>query len=90
MAKELDASDRVVSSIFLAINGLLWLAFCIRMITRWQFIAHGLHVWLIDLAVIVPLLWHSLLKDKSSLSSMTGVSLLFMGVVMVVLSAHLL
>jgi hypothetical protein len=25
MAKELDASDRVVRSIFLAINGLLWL-----------------------------------------------------------------
>jgi len=36
------------------------------------------------------LLWHSLLKDKSSLSSMTGVSLLFMGVVMVMPSAHLL
>jgi hypothetical protein len=42
----------------------------------------------IDVALIVPLLWHSLLKDKSSISSMTGVSLLFMAVVM--LLAHLL
>ena len=88
MAKELDASDRVVSAIFLTMNGLLWLAFCIRTIMRWHVIAHGLHVWFIDVALIVPLLWHSLLKDKSSISSMTGVSLLFMAVVM--LLAHLL
>jgi hypothetical protein len=90
MTRQLDASDRVVSAIFLAVNGLLWLALCSRMIMRWHVIAHDLHVWLIELAIITPLLWHSLLKDKSSLSSMTGVSLLFMGVVMVMLSAHLL
>lgn len=90
MAKELNASDRVVSSIFLAMNGLLWLAFCFRMITRWHLTAHGLHVWLVDLAVIVPLLWHSLLKDKVSLSSMTGVSLVFIGFMMVMLLAHVL
>src|SRR5215470_7952135 len=77
MAKELDASDPVVSGICL-----LWLAFCIRTITRWHFIAHGLHFWFIGLALIVPLLWHSLLKDKTSISSMTGVSLLFLTVVM--------
>jgi hypothetical protein len=88
MAQQLDASDPVVSGIFLAMNGLLWLAFCIRTIMRWHFIAHGLHVWFIGLALIVPLLWHSLLKDKTSISSMTGVSLLFITVVM--LSAHLL
>jgi hypothetical protein len=88
MAKELDASDPVVSGIFLAMNGLLWLAFCIRTMMRWHFIAHGLHFWFIALALIVPLLWHSLLKDKTSISSMTGVSLLFMTVVM--LSARLL
>ena len=90
MAKELDASDRVVSAIFLTMNGLLWLALCTRTIMRWHLIAHDLHVWLVDLAVIFPLLWHSLLKDKSSLSSMTGVSLLFLGVMMVMLSGHLL
>jgi len=90
MARELNASDPVVSGIFLAMNGLLWLAFCIRTIMRWHFVAHGLHVWLIDLAVIVPLLWHSVLKDKSSLSLMTGVSLLFMAVLMVILSGHVL
>ncbi len=89
MAKELDASDPVVSGIFLAMNGLLWLVFCIRVITRWHFIAHGLHFWLIALAIIAPSLWHSLLKDKISLSSMTGVSLLFMGVLMLILSAHM-
>lgn len=88
MAKELDASDPVVSAIFLAMNGLLWLAFCIGTIMRWHFIAHGLHFWFVDLALIVPLLWHSLLKDETSISSMTGVSLLFM--TMVILSAHLL
>jgi hypothetical protein len=88
MAKELDSSDPVVIGIFLGMNGLLWLAFCIRTIMRWHFIAHGLHFWLIGLALIVPLLWHSLLKDKTSISSMTGVSLLFMNVVM--LSEHLL
>jgi len=88
MAKELDASDPVVSGIFLAMNGLLWLAFCIRTIMRWHFIAHGLHFWFVELALLVPLLWHSVLKDKTSISSMTGVSLLFMTVVM--LSARLL
>jgi hypothetical protein len=88
MAQESDASDPVVSGIFLAMNGLLWLAFCIRTIMRWHFIAHGLHFWFVGLALIVPLLRHSLLKDKTSISSMTGVSLLFMTVVM--LSAHLL
>jgi len=88
MAKELDAADPVVRGIFLAMNGLLWLAFCFRMMARWHFIAHGLHFWFIALALIVPGLWHSLLKDKTSISSMMGVSLLFMAVVM--LSAHLL
>jgi hypothetical protein len=88
MAQELDVSDPVVSGIFLALNGLLWLAFCIRTIMRWHFIAHGLHFWFVGLALIVPLLWHSLLKDKTSISSMTGLSLLFMTVVM--LTAHLL
>ncbi len=88
MAKELDASDPVVSGIFLAMNGLLWLAFCIRTIMHWHFIAHGLHFWFVELALLVPLLWHSVLKDKTSISSMTGVSLLFMTVVM--LSARLL
>lgn len=88
MAKELDASDPVVIGIFLGMNGLLWLAFCFRMIMRWYLIAHGLHFWFIGLALILPLLWHSLLKDKTSISSMTGVSLLFMSVVM--LSVRLL
>lgn len=88
MAKELDASDPVVRGIVLAMNGLLWLALCIRTIMRWHFIAHGLHVWFIALIIIVPSLWQSLLKDKTSLSSMTGLSLLFLTVVM--LSVHLL
>ena len=80
MAKELDASDPVVRGIFLAMNGLLWLAFCIRTIVRWHFIAHDLHIWFIGLALMMPLLWHSLLKDNIGISSMTGVSLLFMTV----------
>jgi hypothetical protein len=88
MARELDASDPVVLGIFLAMNGVLWLAFCIRTIVRWHFIAHGFHGLFVGLAFITPLLWHSLLKDKSSVSSMTGVSLLFMTVVM--LSGHVL
>jgi hypothetical protein len=67
-------------------NGLLWLAFCIRTILRWHFIAPALHFWLIGLALIVPLLWYSLLKDKTSISS--GTSLLFLNVVM--LSARLI
>ena len=69
-------------------NGLLWLVVCIRTIMRWHFIAHGLHFWFIGLALIVPMLWHSVLRDKTSISSMMGVSLLFMTVVM--LSARLL
>ena len=88
MAKELDASDPVVIGIFLGMNGLLWLAFCIRTILRWHVIGPGLHFWLIGLALIVPLLWYSLLKDKTSISSMTGMSLLFLNVVM--LSARLI
>jgi hypothetical protein len=88
MARELGASDPVVLGIFLTMNGVLWLMFCIRTIVRWHFIAHGFHGLLVGLAVITPLLWHSLFKDKSSLSSMTGVSLLFLNVVM--LSSHVL
>jgi len=82
MARELDGSDPVVIGVFIAMNGLLWLAFCFRTMMRWQFIARGLHAWIVGPAFIAPLLWHSLLKDKTSVSSMTGVSLLFLSVVM--------
>ena len=88
MAKKLDASDPVVIGIFIAMNSLLWLAICYRMIMRWHFIAGGLHLWFIGLILVVPLLWQSLLKDKPSISSMMGLTLMFMSVAM--LTRHLI
>jgi hypothetical protein len=80
-----EAPDRVTTMIILAANGLLWFLFCYRLIRDWYVAPWTLQLWGISLAIGVPLLWRDLIREKSGVSILIGVSFLFIGLAGLVL-----
>jgi hypothetical protein len=72
--------DPVQRIIILILNGVGWLAFCIRILMRWQAMPPAPRLFGIYLAIVFPLLWRDLMREKSSFSILMGVTLLFLGV----------
>ena len=78
--KNFFQTDPVVRSILLTLNGALWLAFCVRIVRHWYLAPWNPLVFGIILAIVLPLLWQELLREKSSNSVLMGVTLVFIGV----------
>jgi hypothetical protein len=79
--------DRVQKIILLIINSVVWLSFSIRMIKHWHVIPWGPRLFEIYLAIMFPLLWHELIREKSRFSLLMGFTLVFGGVVGLALQA---
>ena len=75
-----EEPDRVQKVIILTINGLGWVGFCFRVIRGWHASPSGAHFWGIYLAVAFPLLWYSMLRERNSFLTLTGVTLVLLGV----------
>jgi hypothetical protein len=73
--------DPVQIIILLILNGVLWLSFCIRIIMHWHLMPWNPRLFGIYLAIVFPLLWCDLVREKSGFSVLMGVTLLFGGVV---------
>src|SRR5215475_11307113 len=76
--KKPDSASLVVLHI---INLVAWLTLCFTLIRDWRAMPPHLHFWIIYLAVIFPLLWETMLREKRGLVSLVGLTLAFLGVV---------
>jgi len=80
MGQEPEKPDRTHKVILLLVNVVCWLGLSVRLMRRWHGMPSGIEFWGIYLAVIFPVLLSVMLRDKSSLGSLVGVTLAFLGV----------
>jgi hypothetical protein len=73
--------DRLWLGILLFINLVDWFLLCVVLVRRWHAMASHLHFWGVYLAVVFPLLWDTMRREKSGLVSLVGITLAFLGVV---------
>jgi hypothetical protein len=63
-----EALGKPIKLLFGIGNALVWVLFCGRLILRWHVMPVQSHWSGISLAIIFPLLWESLLRDKDKSS----------------------
>ena len=80
MTLESQKPARLHKIVFLLINAVNWLGLFLRLMRRWHSMPSNLHFWGIYLAIVFPLLWYVMLREKSGLVSLVGITLAFLGV----------
>jgi len=77
--------DRVWLVILLSLNLVAWFLLSFDMVRRWRAMPSHLHFWGIYMAIIFPLVWDTMRREKCGLGSLVGITLAFLGVVMLLL-----
>ncbi len=72
--------DRLHLGILLVLNVGNWLMLCLGLIRHWHAMPSHSHFWGIYLAVIFPLLWNTMRKEKCGLGSLMIMTFAFAGV----------
>ena len=71
--------DAVQRAILLTVNSLGLLALLYRVITHWNALPWAPRIWGAGLTVVFALLWRDLIREKSSLLILIGVSGVLLG-----------
>ena len=77
MGLEPEKPDRLYLVILLVINVGNWLGLCVPLVRHWHAMPSHMRSSVICLAVIFPLLWSQMLREKCSLLLLVGMTLVF-------------